>query len=240
MRYAGSVWLAKFGRSSRDSSPEMSLGSRVSRRAVKVSVFFVISNIFLCNSVPRLSKYEIISSPGTVILNCFKISVLRFVKTLPLPWDINRSLISKNRLYKYMSVNFSFSGKYNQPSCMHASISRNFGSPGVALLERIRFPFFNKTVLFKPSILMNSFVDIKNLVLEAVASLIFTQGKPSARKKSCIGLGEPPLLTVTSCPNSVTDQPFGTQPNSVSSNSAGNSARISAVSGLKSALLRTF
>ncbi|GDG81817.1 hypothetical protein BvCmsKKNP019_00133 [Escherichia coli] len=35
-------------------------------------------------------------------------------------------------------------------------------------------------------------------------------------------------------------QPFGTQPNSVSSNSLGKSEQISAGSGLKSVLLRTF
>ncbi len=53
-------------------------------------------------------------------------------------------------------------------------------------------------------------------------------------------LGVPPPISSIKSLKDVVIQPFGTQPNSVSSNSAGNSARISAGSGLKSALLRTF
>lgn len=72
------------------------------------------------------------------------------------------------------------------------------------------------------------------------ASTTENHGMSPFQYSSTVVLGVPPPINSIKSLKDVINQPFGTQPNSVSSNSLGKSERIFAGSGLKSALLRTF
>lgn len=84
---------------------------------------------------------------------------------------------------------------------MHALIFIIFGSPGVALFDTIKSSGLTMTDLDIPSSIMNSFVELINRELLAVASEIFTHGIPDVAINFCIGRGEAPLCISTISPN---------------------------------------
>jgi len=83
----------------------------------------------------------------------------------------------------------------NQPSCIHARIPRNFGMPGVALLDNIRSPGNTSTLLCLASGFMCSRVELIVVApFVAVASDILTHGTPTVDIQSFIGLGDAPRV----------------------------------------------
>jgi hypothetical protein len=89
---------------------------------------------------------------------------------------------------------------------MQESTCKILGIPGVALFERTNFPDLSKVVFFSPSILICSFMSKRNGDDVFVASEIFNHLKPVSERYSCIGLGDPPLLTTTKSPNTPSPQ----------------------------------
>jgi hypothetical protein len=86
------------GESSRDSSPEMSLGSRVSRSIVKVLFSEELENHFINNGATLSSNIVIIAFEGRINFVEDIINLLRFCCAEPVAFEVNSSVLLLTKL----------------------------------------------------------------------------------------------------------------------------------------------